>query len=285
MHSIRFAASFPLIGLSLAVVINPYESDSETGIHIVTNTKTVYTTICPVTPSCSSASPTSWHADYPWESFSSAWNPSLSGAAVIYDSSSSVLSASVSSSPPQPSSSNFPECWSTCFAENGSPSEVYRCGNKAVSSCICDNCSPSDDKAYKEWLVDFCADPSQSIGPIASSADGYPGGSSSAAVSAYGSSSSSAAPVYGSSSVSAPPVYGSSSSAAPSVSYSSSCSAPSSSSSSAGPRPSCPAVWSTIVEEMKQVFAGCSEPARQSIRFAFHDAGKDNEIPSSIPNC
>ncbi len=53
-------------------------------------------------------------------------------------------------------------------------------------------------------------------------------------------------------------------------------------SSSMGPAPSssaitkCPAIWQTIVAEMKQVFAGCTEPARSSIRFAFHDAGESH---------
>lgn len=43
------------------------------------------------------------------------------------------------------------------------------------------------------------------------------------------------------------------------------------------PGASCPAVWRTIGQEMMGAFAGCNRPARSSIRFAFHDAGKSSE--------
>lgn len=47
--------------------------------------------------------------------------------------------------------------------------------------------------------------------------------------------------------------------------------------SSAAPPPpvaTCPAVWRQIGQEMMGAFAGCNRPARSSIRFAFHDAGR-----------
>jgi hypothetical protein len=253
MHSIRFGFLFSFVAHSLAGLLQFDGFHTKMGVRHVTNTRTVYTTICPVTPSCLPVTPASEIASYLQVSsvqseFSAevaTWGPIWT---LNYETSSS-WAATITPLTPQPISSDFPECWNTCFAKNGISGEVYLCGNKAVTSCVCDTCSPANDKAYKAWLDNFCTthpSPSQS--------------------------SSSAAPVYESSSISAPPVYGSSSSAVPSISSSTSSSA--SASSLAGPRPSCPAIWSTIVDEMKQVFGGCTEPARQSIRFAFHDAGE-----------
>ena len=52
------------------------------------------------------------------------------------------------------------------------PAEL--CGNEAVSTCICDTCSPDEDAAYKSWLAGYCsAGSSSSAGPV-SSAPPYP---------------------------------------------------------------------------------------------------------------
>ena len=99
--------------------------------------------------------------------------------------------ASSSSAAPVPSGSAFPSCWSTCFAENGSPSEAELCGNDAVSKCIHDTCSSEEDKAYWAWYNSYCSAPasssaapsypaasSSSVSPasVSSGADGYPSG-------------------------------------------------------------------------------------------------------------
>lgn len=97
--------------------------------------------------------------------------------------------ASSSSAAPVPSGSGFPSCWSSCFAENGSPSEAELCGNDAVSACIHETCSSEEDKAYWAWYDSYCSVPASTsvpsypaassgyVSPVSSSgAEGYPGG-------------------------------------------------------------------------------------------------------------
>jgi hypothetical protein len=38
----------------------------------------------------------------------------------------------------------------------------------------------------------------------------------------------------------------------------------------------CPQVWYDISRDLKQSFQGCNQLAANAIRFAFHDAGKNN---------
>jgi hypothetical protein len=37
---------------------------------------------------------------------------------------------------------------------------------------------------------------------------------------------------------------------------------------------SCPSIWTDIVNDLAEEFAGCNQAAAFAIRFAFHDAGK-----------
>lgn len=85
----------------------------------------------------------------------------------------------VSSAPAPSGTPEFPACWSTCFAENGNPSEDELCGNTAVSDCIKSGCEESDAAAYEGWMADYCGVSSSStpVGPTGSSsvpATSYP---------------------------------------------------------------------------------------------------------------
>ena len=71
---------------------------------------------------------------------------------------STTLKTTSSTTSLAPAPTNFPECWDTCFKDNGVTSSDQLCDNKDVDKCVKKECKKEHEEQYKDRKERSCKD-------------------------------------------------------------------------------------------------------------------------------